>query len=63
MVENDRTSIKVLFHLNLRLVVYIMLQIPQNWSPAITIFKLLLSISSLLCDPNVEDPLVPAIAE
>lgn len=34
----------------------------QNWSPALTLEKVLLSISSLLCDPNPRDPLVPAIA-
>jgi ubiquitin-conjugating enzyme E2 D/E len=34
----------------------------QNWSPALTISKVLLSICSLLCDPNPNDPLVPEIA-
>ncbi|XP_005409788.1 PREDICTED: ubiquitin-conjugating enzyme E2 D2-like [Chinchilla lanigera] len=33
-----------------------------QWSPALTISKVLLSICSLLCDPNAEDPLVPEIA-
>ena len=33
------------------------------WSPALTVSKLLLSICSLLTDPNPSDPLVPAIAE
>jgi len=32
------------------------------WSPALTISKVLLSICSLLCDPNPDDPLVPDIA-
>ena len=32
------------------------------WSPALTIQKVLLSISSLLCDPNPNDPLVTQIA-
>ncbi len=32
------------------------------WSPALTISRVLLSISSLLTDPNPEDPLVPEIA-
>ena len=32
------------------------------WSPALTISKVLLSISSLLTDPNPDDPLVPEIA-
>ena len=34
-----------------------------NWSPALTISKLLLSISSLLTDPNPDDPLVQTIAD
>tara|TARA_Y200000002_G_C22684255_1_gene665345 strand:+ start:3636 stop:4079 length:444 start_codon:yes stop_codon:yes gene_type:complete len=34
----------------------------DNWSPALTISKVLLSISSLLTDPNPDDPLVPDIA-
>jgi len=29
----------------------------KNWSPALTVSKLLLSISSLLSDPNPDDPL------
>mmetsp|Transcript_20799 Transcript_20799/g.23134 ORF Transcript_20799/g.23134 Transcript_20799/m.23134 type:complete len:152 (+) Transcript_20799:27-482(+) len=35
----------------------------DHWSPALTISKVLLSICSLLTDPNPEDPLVPEIAE
>ena len=35
----------------------------DSWSPALTITKVLLSISSLLTDPNPNDPLVPTIAE
>jgi len=35
----------------------------EQWSPALTISKVLLSICSLLCDPNPDDPLVPSIAE
>jgi len=34
----------------------------SQWSPALTISKVLLSISSLLCEPNPDDPLVPDIA-
>lgn len=34
-----------------------------NWSPALNVSKLLLSICSLLADPNPNDPLVPEIAE
>ena len=33
-----------------------------QWSPALTIGKVLLSICSLLSDPNPSDPLVPDIA-
>ncbi len=34
----------------------------DQWSPALTISKVLLSISSLLTDANPDDPLVPEIA-
>lgn len=34
-----------------------------SWSPALTVTKVLLSICSLLTDPNPKDPLVPAIAD
>ncbi|KAG8221586.1 ubiquitin-conjugating enzyme/RWD-like protein [Butyriboletus roseoflavus] len=34
----------------------------QNWSPALSLFKVMLSLSSLLTDPNPHDPLVPSIA-
>jgi len=34
----------------------------SNWSPSLTLSKLLLSICSLLNDPNCDDPLVPDIA-
>ncbi|KZV95979.1 hypothetical protein EXIGLDRAFT_671542 [Exidia glandulosa HHB12029] len=33
-----------------------------NWSPALSLLKVLLSLSSLLSDPNPKDPLVPVIA-
>ena len=35
----------------------------DQWSPALTISKVLLSICSLLTDPNPDDPLVPSIAD
>ena len=35
----------------------------DQWSPALTITKVLLSICSLLDDPNPDDPLVPDIAD
>jgi ubiquitin-conjugating enzyme E2 D len=34
----------------------------DQWSPALTIAKTLLSICSLMGDPNPDDPLVPEIA-
>ncbi|KAI9702632.1 MAG: Ubiquitin-conjugating enzyme E2 4 [Bogoriella megaspora] len=34
----------------------------DQWSPALTISKVLLSICSMLTDPNPDDPLVPEIA-
>tara|TARA_Y100000996_G_scaffold232378_1_gene182875 strand:- start:459 stop:923 length:465 start_codon:yes stop_codon:yes gene_type:complete len=35
----------------------------DQWSPALTISKVLLSICSLMDDPNPDDPLVPDIAD
>jgi ubiquitin-conjugating enzyme E2 D/E len=35
----------------------------DQWSPALTVGKVLLSICSLLTDPNPDDPLVPEIAQ
>ena len=35
----------------------------DQWSPALTISKVLLSICSLLDEPNPDDPLVPSIAD
>ena len=35
----------------------------DNWSPALTISKVLISICSLLNDPNPSDPLEPSIAK
>jgi ubiquitin-conjugating enzyme E2 D/E len=35
----------------------------EQWSPALTITKVLLSLSSLLNDANPDDPLVPEIAQ
>tara|TARA_B100001287_G_C22459319_1_gene424284 strand:- start:139 stop:600 length:462 start_codon:yes stop_codon:yes gene_type:complete len=35
----------------------------DQWSPALTIGKVLLSICSLLSEPNPDDPLVPEIAK
>lgn len=35
----------------------------DQWSPALTISKVLLSVCSLLTDPNPDDPLVPEVAQ
>lgn len=35
----------------------------NNWSPALTISKVLLSLCSLFSDANPNDPLVPEVAE
>jgi ubiquitin-conjugating enzyme E2 D/E len=34
----------------------------DKWSPALTVSKVLLSICSLLTDPNPDDPLAPEVA-
>ena len=35
----------------------------DNWSPVLTVSKIILSLSSLLSDPNPDDPLVGEIAQ
>jgi ubiquitin-conjugating enzyme E2 D/E len=52
-----------IYHPNISPSGNICLDILKNqWSPALTIGKVLLSISSLLSDANPKDPLVPEIA-
>ncbi|CAD7696618.1 unnamed protein product [Ostreobium quekettii] len=53
-----------IYHCNVNNSGHICLDVLKDqWSPALTVGKILLSVSALLSEPNPHDPLVPNIAQ
>lgn len=50
------------FRTRMALMLNILKLLKTAWSPALSLYKVILSLSSLLTDPNPADPLVPPIA-